>query len=85
MAFIELDVRTAYVVHGFDDHHREIRETVDEPDFMTKLVAIERIQSISERYILVTGSHGRVMYWEYRGEMARVKETLAGAGHLLTR
>lgn len=80
MKFLELDVRTALVVHGYDENNREVVEKIEEPAFMTKLIAIERIQSISERYVLVTGSHGRIMYWEYRGTMDELRARLAEAG-----
>lgn len=83
MKFLELDVRTALVVHGYDENDREVVEKVDEPEFMTKLIAIERIQSISEQYVLVTGSHGRIMYWEYRGTMGELRARLAEAGLML--
>ncbi|MCK2182837.1 hypothetical protein [Halomonas getboli] len=82
MKYLELKVKTAYVVHGFDENNREIREP-GQDDFTAKLVAIERIQSISEQYLLVTGSHGRVMYWEYEGGLAQLRERLGAAGLML--
>ena len=72
MKFIELKVRTARIVHGFDSDNREIVEEVKELDFTRKLIAVQRIQSVSEAYILVTGSHGRVMYWEYELSLADI-------------
>lgn len=83
MKFLELEVRTALVVHGYDEHNREIIEEVNEPNYMTKFVTIERIQSISEQYVLVTGSHGRIMYWEYRGTMEELRDRLEKAGVML--
>ena len=83
MKFIEVNVRTALVVHGFDANNQEMIEAVNETEFVTKLVALERIQSISEQYLLVTGSHGRVMYWEYDMTMAVLKQRLAEAGLLV--
>jgi hypothetical protein len=80
MAYLEVSVRTAMVVHGYDEDNRAIIERVDEPEFMRKLVAIERIQSLSDDYLLVNASHGRVMYWEYHGEYADIKGSLARAG-----
>ena len=81
--FLELEVRTALVVHGYDKNNREIAEKLNETEFMTKLVAIERIQSVSEQFVLITGSHGRVMYWEYRGTMEELRGRLAEAGLIL--
>lgn len=43
---------------------------------MLKIVSIQRIQSISEKYILVKSSHGRIMYWEYKGTMEELKQKL---------
>ncbi|TLM74308.1 hypothetical protein ACONUD_16885 [Microbulbifer harenosus] len=83
MKFLELEVRTALVVHGYDENNREIVEKVDEPEFKTKLIAPTRIQSISEQYLLVTGSNGRIMYWEYRGSMDELHGRLAEAGLML--
>ncbi|MBY6211249.1 hypothetical protein KUV95_06760 [Microbulbifer agarilyticus] len=83
MKFLELDVRTALVVHGYDENNQEVVEQVNEASFMTKLIAIERIQSVSEQYILVTGSHGRIMYWEYRDTMEQLRGRLAEAGMVL--
>ena len=80
MKYLEIEVKTAFIVHGFDENNREIVETVDAADFMRKLVAIERIQSISEQYLLVTASHGRVMYWEYMGTLDELKERLGFGG-----
>lgn len=80
MAFVEVSVRTAMVVHGYDENNLAIVERVDEPEFMRKLVAVERIQSMSDDYLLVTASHGRVMYWEYQGEFGDIKSALARAG-----
>lgn len=81
--FLELEVRTAFIVHGFDDSNQEIVEEVNEPAYMKKLIALERIQSLSEQYILVTGSHGRVMYWEYKSTFESVKRQLAESELLL--
>ncbi len=80
MKYLEIAVRTAFIVHGFDQDNCEIVESVAEVDFVEKLVAVERIQSISEQYLLVTSSHGRVMYWEYKGTMAQLKERLRDGG-----
>ena len=81
--FIRLKVRTAQIVHGFDAQNAEIVEEVNEESYVTKLVALERIQSINERFILVTGGQGRLMYWEYKGGMEALAQRLAKAGLLL--
>ncbi len=83
MKFIALRVRLSLVVHGYTPDNTEIVEHRDEAPFADKLVAIERIQSISDRYLLVTGSHGRVMYWEYEGGFDEVRRRLEQAGLLI--
>ncbi|MEH0154907.1 hypothetical protein V6R21_12250 [Limibacter armeniacum] len=80
MNFLEVEVKTAMIFHGFDGNNKEIIEEVVEENFMKKLVAVGRIQSISEQYLLVTSSHGRVMYWEYKGTMEDLKQRLALKG-----
>ncbi len=80
MKYIEVDVKTEYIVHGYDDENREIVEDVHEQTFVTKLLAIDRILSISEQFLLVSGSHGRVMYFEYKGMMSDLRRKLEDAG-----
>ncbi|WP_378187560.1 hypothetical protein ACE939_04350 [Aquimarina sp. W85] len=78
--FVEIEVKLGSIVHGYDTKNKEIEETFNESDFMNKIIALERIQSISERYILVNSSHGRVMYWEYKGTMKALKQRLLNIG-----
>jgi hypothetical protein len=80
MKFISLRVRNAIVMHGYTDDNKEIVEEFNDEPFMDKLIAIDRIQSVSGKYVLVTSSHGRVMYWEYEGEMSAIQQRLAAAG-----
>lgn len=81
--FIELDVKTAFIIHGYDSENKEIQEIVNEANFVKKIIAIERIKSISENYLLVTSSHGRIMYWEYNGTMHMVKQKLISLNTLI--
>jgi hypothetical protein len=83
MKYLSVSVRTALVVHGYDADNQEIVEEVNEAQFADKLVLIDRIQSVSEKYLLVTSSHGRVMYWEYQGGLAVMRARLAEAGLLI--
>jgi hypothetical protein len=78
--FIELEVKTAFTVHGYDKNNQEIIENSSEKEFMNKLISLDRIQSISEEYILVTSSHNRVMYWEYNCSMPELKDKLSNSG-----
>ncbi|WP_211093331.1 hypothetical protein [Flammeovirga agarivorans] len=74
--YIDLEVKTALIVHGFDENNQEIVERVQETDYVRKLISIDRIQSISKQYLLVTSSHGRMMYWEYNCSIDELKQLL---------
>ncbi len=74
--FIEIEVKLGIIVHGYDNENKEIEEVINETNFTKKIVSIERIQSISEKYILVKSSHNRIMYWEYKGTMEEFKQKL---------
>lgn len=80
MSFILLQVRAVRVVHGYDADDRERAETIEGEAFAPKLIALSRILSATERTLLVTGSHGRVMLWEYREGLAELTARLAAAG-----
>jgi hypothetical protein len=80
MKFISLRVRNAIVMHGYTNDNKEIVDEIKDEEFVEKLIAVERIQSVSEKYVLVSSSHGRVLYWEYEGDLASIKTRLATAG-----
>ncbi|MDR7335107.1 hypothetical protein [Roseateles asaccharophilus] len=79
-AFISVRVRNALVLHGYTDDNQEVVETFSDQPFVEKLLAVSRLQSVSEQYLLVTSSHGRVMYWEYEGSLADIRARLQAAG-----
>ena len=62
MKFIAIRVRNSIVMHGYTNDNTEIVEEIKGEEFVEKLISIERIQSVSEKYILVSSSHGRVLY-----------------------
>ena len=80
MKFISLRVRNAILMHGYTADNKEIVEEFKDEAFVDKLIAVDRIQSLTEKYVLVTSSHGRVMYWEYEGSLASVRSRLEAAG-----
>lgn len=75
--FIRVTTGNYLIVHGFDANNKEIIEEVTVAQKMVKIVAIKRIQSISEKYLLVTGSHGRMMYWEYEESFEDLQKQLS--------
>jgi len=74
--FIELNLGSHIVVHGFDDTNTEITQEVKEEGFSKKIIAITRIKSISEKYILTDYADGRWIYWEYEEDYEELKKKL---------
>lgn len=85
MKYIDLEVKTAFIVHGFDENNKEIIEDINDEEYMRKIISVDRIQSISEQYLLVNSSHERVMYWEYNDTLENVKKKLDASGMILWR
>ncbi|MCY7352320.1 MAG: hypothetical protein LH606_16920 [Cytophagaceae bacterium] len=81
--FLKLTTGDYLVAHGFDEQNREILEEVTVEKSVTKLVAFDRIQSISERYVLVTSHGGRMMYWEYEENFEELIGLLRSHGLLI--
>ena len=84
MKFISLRVRNGLTVHGYNADNTEIVEEHHAEEFVDKLIAIDRIQSATEKYLLVTSSHGRVMYWEYEISLSQLKALLSSADLVVT-
>lgn len=80
MKYLSVRVRNALVFHGYDADNQEILERVPEAPFADKLIALERLQSATEQYLLVSSAQGRALYWEYEGGLAALSARLAAAG-----
>lgn len=50
--FIELKVRSHIISHGYDENNKEITEEVIAERFSPKAIAISRIKSLSDKYVL---------------------------------
>ena len=74
--FVEVVVQNHIVSHGFDEENKEILEEVIVEKPRRKLIRIDRIQSVSEKYILSSYGFGRLVYWEYEGSYADMKALL---------
>ncbi len=74
--FIHLRVGNFIIMHGYDADNQSIEELHEVEGFVDKLVAVARIQSVTEKYILTSSSHGRVIYWEYEGNLADIEAQL---------
>ncbi|NJB70839.1 hypothetical protein GGR42_001301 [Saonia flava] len=73
--FIELTLGSHMISHGYDENNKEILEEVA-ADFSNKLVALSRIKSLSEKYILIDYLDGRWVYWEYEESYKSIKKKL---------
>ena len=74
--FIEIEVKLGIILHGYNNENKEIEEVFNETSYVKKIISIKRIQSITEKYILMKSSHDRVMYWEYKDTMEGLKQRL---------
>ena len=70
-------------MRGYDDDNNAVVENHAEQEFTKKLISVERIQSITEEYILVTSSHDRDMHWEYDCTMQELAIRLSKSGMIM--
>ncbi len=76
MKFLELTLGSHMIAHGYDDKNKEIIEKITVDGFSKKMVAISRIKSVSETYILTDYIEGRWIYWEYEESFEDIKNIL---------
>ncbi|MUH35960.1 hypothetical protein D9O36_08915 [Zobellia amurskyensis] len=74
--YIEVRMGSFMISHGYDQNNKEIEERVVVDGFSKKLVAVDRIKSVSEKYILTDYLDGRWIYWEYLETYDEVKQML---------
>lgn len=74
--FIELNLRNHIISHGYDENNKEITEEVIAEVFSPKTIAVSRIKSLSDTYILTDYAEGRWIYWEYEESYESVKNQL---------
>ncbi len=77
MSFIELHLGSYIISHGYDKHNKEVVTRVEADVFGKKMIAVSRIKSISEKYILTDYVDGRWIYWEYREDFEDVQKLLS--------
>lgn len=75
--FIELTLKSHIIVHGFDARNQEITEEVQVAEASKKMVSVDRILSVSEKYILISYAYNRIIYWEYEEDYSHVKHMLS--------
>jgi len=74
--FIEVTLGNHLIIHGYDLKNKEIEERVAVDVFSKKLIALSRIKSVSEKYILTDYLDGRWIYWEYLEDYETIKGIL---------
>lgn len=74
MKFIELNLGNHIISHGYDEQNKEITEEVNVEGFSKKVVALSRIKSVSEKYVLTDYLDGRWIYWEYEDGFEEIKK-----------
>jgi len=74
--FIELSLGSHIISHGYEINNKEITEDVSVEGFSKKVIAISRIKSLSETYILTDYIDGRWIYWEFEEAYETVKKKL---------
>ncbi len=83
MSFIKVHTKNYLVMHGYDHHNREVLEKIEVEQASEKLIAVHRIQSITEKFIFTTATHGRFIYWEYEDDHQVLVQTLKEQGILI--
>ncbi|WP_062058790.1 hypothetical protein [Aquimarina longa] len=76
MKFIELTLKNHTILHGYDARNQEIIEEVEVENASKKLVAVDRILSVSEKFILIKYAYDRIIYWEYMEDYDTIKKIL---------
>ncbi len=74
--FIELNLRSHIISHGYDVNNKEVTEEVISESFFPKIIAVGRIKSISDKYVLTDYTDGRWIYWEYQESYESVRNQL---------
>ncbi|WP_298479356.1 hypothetical protein [uncultured Maribacter sp.] len=74
--YIEVSLGSYSVSHGYDANNKEIMEDFVVDGFSKKIVAVNRIKSVSDKYILTDYLDGRWIYWEYKESYSAVKSML---------
>ena len=74
--FIEVHLGSHTISHGYDENNVEVEESVSVKGFSKKLVAVDRIKSLSDKYLLTDYLDGRWIYWEYQEEYNELRKLL---------
>lgn len=81
--YIALKIRAKSVYHGYDEDGKLVIDEVGSPDFVEKIIKLDRILSFTEDYIFIECPHETVQTWEYEGSIADIKSKLASISALV--
>ena len=76
LEFIELTLGSYVISHGYGTKNKEMMEPIASDVFSKKIIAVSRIKSVSDKYILTDHIDGRWIYWEYEEDYNDVKKLL---------
>ncbi len=83
MSYITAHIRPRTVHLGYDANG-ELRKSDFAPrEFVEKVIKIDRILSVTEDHLFVACPHDTVQVWDYKGDLASIKDQLRRAGLLL--
>ncbi|MEE9362994.1 MAG: hypothetical protein V3U92_10395 [Cellulophaga sp.] len=74
--YIEISLGSYTMSHGYDINNKEIKEEVSIAEFSRKVIAMDRIKSLSDTYILTDYVDGRWIYWEYKESYEAMRDML---------
>ncbi len=80
MAYITAKIRALKVYHGYDEDRKAVVDDLDAVGFVTKLIKVSRILSVTEDYIFIECPHNTVQTWEYKGTLEDFRLKLHQAG-----
>ncbi|MEJ5021005.1 hypothetical protein WH297_14880 [Ochrobactrum vermis] len=80
MAYITAEIRPSKVYHGYDKDRKPVVDDLDGGDFVSKLIKVSRILSVTEIYIFIDCPHNTVQTWEYKGTLEEFRLKLRRAG-----
>lgn len=83
MKYISARIKPAKVYHGYTDDRQLIVDDVPSDGFVEKVIKIDRILSITAKYIFIETPHDTVQTWEYEGGFESMKKKMSSAGLLV--
>ncbi|MGK9218608.1 hypothetical protein KXR81_21025 [Brucella intermedia] len=80
MAYVSAEIRASKVYHGYDEDRKAVVDDLDTREFVTKLIKVSRILSVTEDYIFIECPHNTVQTWEYKGTLEDFRLKLRRVG-----